>query len=580
MFTPLLVLLAACRTEEPAAVPAPPAAERERLGPEARLVRASLSLRGHHPSADELSAVSADPGALERYVDAWVLEPTFGDIVKHIHAEVFLTRTDIDDQLPSVGLAAGYSANDIHEAGAEEPLELVRHVVMEGRPYTEIVTADYTVANEVVADLYGLDIDRDVSGWRIARWADGRPHAGVLSSSQLYRRHLSAGSNFHRLRANFIAEAFLCESFARRDLVVDGGVDLTDEAAVALAVRENPNCIACHQALDPLAATLWGFKRQIDARAVSGAYELDDCAPDPDRPQPPIDEGDLPTDYCYPLVIYTPSKEDRWVQLDLRPPGYYGTPVDDLADVGREIANDPRFAACAVRRFYGWAAQIDPEDVPLKTVAELKDTFVASGFDARALAKAVVLSDGLAAARPFVDGDAPLLTIRPEAYAATIERLTGFRWLSEPKLTGCGDSCWGVVDLAVSDQWGYRAMAGGIDSRQVMLPTHTFSPNKVLVTERLAAEAAAFVVADDFTKPADARRLLREVEPTTTDATAARAQIEALHHAVLGAHQTEPIDVDEALGLFNDAIADGREPATAWTLVVSLILQDPRLTTY
>lgn len=576
-----LTLSVACNGDDdgpgPVVEPEPEPVQRELLSAEARLVRASVSTRGVRPSAEELDQVRADPAALEALVDAYLADPAFGDTIKSMHAELFLTRTDADNQLPSVGLAEDYTANQIHEASAEEPLELVRHVVMNHRPYTEIVTADYMLANEVVAAMYGIELDPAVSGWQEARWPDGRPHAGVLSSSQLWRRHVSAGSNFHRLRANVVAETLLCDSFAARDLTVDGGVDLTDEAAVARAVRENANCVGCHQALDPLAANLWGFKRQIDPRAVEGAHENQACAPDPDLRIPPIDEGDLPTDYCYPLVMYTPAKEDRWVELDLRAPGFYGTPTPTLADLGDTIAQDPRFGQCAVRRFYSWFSQVDPADIPLDLVKDLRDDFIASNYDARALSRQILLSEPFAAVRPVEPGDAPLLSLRPEAYGAIVEDLTGFVWTAVPSGTGCGASCWDDVDLTTSDRWGYRALFGGIDGFQILQPTHTATPNKVLVLQRLAAEASGYVVENDFGKPAAERHLLQAVEADTTDQATVEAQLAALHERILGSSSDE--DVAEAYGLF-EAIRADADPRTAWTVVLTMLLQDPRLVYY
>lgn len=577
--THLLLALVACKNDpepDPVTEPGPEPVQRDLLSAEARLVRASIATRGTRPSPAELEQIRANPEALAELVDAYVESPAFGETIKDMHGELFLTRTDADDQLPSVGLAADYTANQIHAATADEPLELVRYVVENDLPYTEIVTADYTLSNEVMATLYGIDIDPEVQGWRKARWPDGRPHAGVLSSSQLWRRHVSAGSNFHRLRANVLAETLLCESFAERDVTVDGGVDLTDEAAVAQAVRENPNCIACHQALDPLAATLWGFKRQIDPRAVEGSHENDACAPDPDQRLPPIDEGDLPTDYCYPLVMYTPAKEDRWEELDLRPPGFYGTPASDLVDLGQLIASDPRFAQCTVRRFYGWFSQQDPDHLPLSLIETLHDDFVASGYNAKALTKEILLSEPYAAVTPAAEGDAPLLSLRPDAYAAIVEDLTGFEWRIQP-MGACGNSCWTEVDLTTSDRWGYRALFGGIDGFQVLLPTHTATPNKVLVLQRLSAEAASYVVEHDFAAAAADRRLLSLVEPDTTDQASVEAQLVALHDRVLGTHTDE--DIAETWGLF-DATRQATDTTEAWTLVISLLLQDPRLVYY
>ncbi len=259
--------------------------ERVLLSPAEHLIRASVALRGIRPTPDELATVSADPGQLPQLIDGYLDTPDFAAVVRDMHAELVLTRTDSDSQLPSMGRASQWSTSDIYGATSEEPLRLIEHIVTNDRPYTELVTADYMLANPVLADLYGLSLPTTDPGWQITRWVDGRPHAGLLSSSQIFRRHVSAGSNFHRLRANFLSEALLCESFADRDVVVEGGIDLTDEDVVANAVSQNPNCIACHQAMDPLAAALWGYKRQIDPRAVESAEDIG-CWLAPDQEPP------------------------------------------------------------------------------------------------------------------------------------------------------------------------------------------------------------------------------------------------------------------------------------------------------
>jgi hypothetical protein len=214
------------------------------------------------------------------------------------------------------------------------PLTLVEDVVVSGRPYSEIVTAQRFRTNAVYAAVHGLPFDSapDAPQWQEVQWTDGRPLAGLLSDSELWRRHRSAGSNFHRGRANFVSSALLCEDFATRDVPVEGGIDLSDEFAVAEAVTQQGTCIACHQALDPLAAYFWGFRHQLNAQAVRNSYEAD-CQFPTDIPTPPPGHG-VATDLCYPLRFYQPELENDWQEWQLRPPGYFGLPGADLVDLG------------------------------------------------------------------------------------------------------------------------------------------------------------------------------------------------------------------------------------------------------
>ena len=87
--------------------------------------------------------------------------------------------------------------------------------------------------------------------------------------------------------------------------------------------------------------------------SIKTAYETGRC-------------GQNGVDLCYPLDTYDerPQAADRWRQLGLRSPAYYGRPIQTTADIGQEIAADPRFSRCMARRVYGYVAQIEPEDVP------------------------------------------------------------------------------------------------------------------------------------------------------------------------------------------------------------------------
>jgi hypothetical protein len=319
-----------------------------------------------------------------------------------------------------------------------------------------------------------------------------------------------------------------------------------------------------------MATFFWGFRQDTLRTAVYRAYRVFDC------------EGEA-NDYCYPLAFYKPEFEDDWSHYGLQPPAYYGVPGDTFTDLGHYVADDPRFAECTARRFRAYLHQEELHDAPVRTIAPLQSDFIASGYDAKALAKQIVLSDAFAVAG--VEGGAEaagpsLRSIRPEQLARTIEDLTGFAHRVNP---GCSfDGCFHDVNLTTSDRFGFRAMAGGVDGLQVTRPTHTPTPTKVLYHRYLAAEAAAWVVEADFAEPdPDARKLLWRVEADTLGGKSVRDQIAWLHGRILGEFvEPDGPTVDATYALFQATTQGGATPAHAWEVVITALLQDPRMMFY
>ena len=91
---------------------------------------------------------------------------------------------------------------DIVYGISEAPLKLIEDIVLRDAPYTEIVTAQSTLTNEVGAIIFGQDWDPSGEEWQVTTWGDARPVAGILSESALWLRHISDGSNYHRGRAS------------------------------------------------------------------------------------------------------------------------------------------------------------------------------------------------------------------------------------------------------------------------------------------------------------------------------------------------------------------------------------------
>jgi len=567
-----------------------PSDTRVYLGDVDFLIRASTALRGIRPSIDQMEQVVADPDAIEDIVDAYLESPEFLEVMKDLHAETLLLRTDATPQLPALGIMDGENSASLYHSTTNEPLEMITYIIGNDRPYTEVVTADYVLSNRVVADMYGLDYDDEGPEWQVTTYSDGRPTAGLLSSPEMMIRHESNAANFHRARANLVASAFLCEDFNDRDITIEGGIDIADEFEVANAVRTQPACVNCHQALDPLAAYFWGFRGTIHANEIVQAYD-DDCSWDYGEGLfPTLGPSFLPKYYCYPLKQYTVADEGEWQAWDLREPGFYGKPARDLSEVGDLIAADPRFAQCVSRQFFGWMTHLEPDTVPMDTVVSLQADFVASGFDAKALAKAVVMHDSFRASGDTEPGGGHLVArmraIRPEQYARTLEDLTGYRWFADVDGLSCddgprGDECWGTVDLSVSDRYGFRTMAGGIDGYYTVRPTHVPTPVKLLVNSQLSFEAAAWVVDADAPLDPQDRRVFWDVDPSSVDETAARAQLATLHARLFGELELQSEEIDASWELFSSMLGvTGGDANRAWKLTLGTLLQDPRMFWY
>jgi hypothetical protein len=582
-----LTLLIACSTDPPVEPDPPPtpAGPPVYLEPEEQLLRASMALRGLRPSADDWDELAADTGALERIVDRYLDSDAFGLTIRDMHAETLLMRSETVI-LPTLGPLEGQYRGDVHRSVAEAPLMLIEDIVLSDAPYTEIVTADYMMADSRTSKAWAnVEYDENGPEWQVSHWPETRPKAGILSTSELWVRHISNGSNYHRQRANLIADTLLCATFLDRDIPLDGSIDLSDPEVVADAVLREKVCVGCHQALDPLASNLWGFRPKIPLFAIGQIYSNGAC-----------DDGDEEFNFynnCLPLETYSPEVELAWQVVGTRPPGYYGLPAGNLEDVGQAIAADPRFSLCAARRFSSYLTQTAMDAVPYATVAALQERFIGSNYDAKDLAKAIVLSDTFLAAEQGQLGSAisGLQIVRPEQFARFVEDLTGFVWEINADRANCAalGNCWGDVDLGLSDAFGFRSMAGGIDGYFITKPSHTATPVRSLYTATIAKEAAAFVVEADFSQSETAlRRLLHSVEDDQFDEEGVRGQIQELHLRILGeqveadsAELTESYTLWESLRLGTTAGVppDGDIPRT-WSLLISAMLRDVKTIYY
>jgi len=512
----------------------------EEMAPHRLLVRASLDLRGVRPTPAELDRIEADPEAYEELVDEYLADPRFADRVMDMFAEVYLTKTE----QYFLNLAA-YGVEDVPQpelldAIGSEALQVLGEIAREDLPITDLVTADWTMANEVTSRLWPLDYPEGETGWKRAHYTDGRPSAGVLSGTGIWWRYQSTDSNANRKRANQASRILLCNDYLVRPIDFDRNVNLLDEEAIADALKTNPGCVNCHVSLDPLAAYFFGFTTFNPDSTDAGTYH--------------------------------PSRERLGEDILGVTPAFYGDPGSSLADLGWQIAVDHRFPQCMTEHVTELLLRRDAELLDFARLTEHRNALIEGELALRPLFRSVMLSPEYRAGTDegLPGTQVPLKMVTPSLLADQVEGLTGFAYTS------------GGWDLLQSDQVGFLTLAGGADG--AFVTKHARSPNVtlLLVQERLAEAAAAYVVEQD--QVAESPRLFSVVPPTThvdDDPQGSIEQLQLLHRTFFGTTvAADGPEVEANLALWHDLFAIEGDAEGAWAGVVSALLRDPDILLY
>ena len=304
------------------------------------LRRAALIFAGRIPTDEEYASVeSGSESDLRAAIRGLMTGPEFHEFLVRGSNDRLLTARRISDLLNNANLVE-FTNDDydyalaVYEGSITQqeywrweslvahgvrhaPLELIAYVVENDRPYTEILTADYVMANPWAAKAYGastrFDDATDPHEFRPSRiekyYRKGEgfeternpklptavrvantgsllttyPHAGVLNTISFLNRYPTTATNRNRARARWTYYHFL-------------GVDIEKSASrttdpVALADTNNPtmhnaNCTVCHTAMDPVAGAFqnysdeghykieWGGQDSLDQLYKRGSSHL------------------------------------------------------------------------------------------------------------------------------------------------------------------------------------------------------------------------------------------------------------------------------------------------------------------
>ncbi len=464
---------------------------------------------------------------------------------------------------------AGIIYRETQRAIAEEPLQLIRHVVSNDRPYREILTADYMMMNPFTYDVLdgatwsaGYD-DMDATDWRPGHirqyqvnWnttlqaKTGKaylPSAGVLSSPVFLLRYPSTDTNRNRARARWTYYYFLgtdIERLAVRAMDPEELKNVTNPGA------EGSSCFGCHKIMDPVAGAFqsWGNASQYLVR--NGNDSL---------PQVYVD-GD---EYV---------AGDHWYRGQLKP-GFNGTdmPVnrdygnntthdDGLQWLAEQLVADARFGTGTAKFWFKGVFGRDPLLAPTATedadyearlqayldeqdlIAEWAADFRAANDNLKTLLVDMMMSP-LFRGESTTGSDAQRLAaldqlglgrlLSPEQLARKLEATTGFKWR------------WPWQDNSQLLE-SYYMFYGGIDSDGITKRPEALNSLMYSVTERMANELSCSIVASEFW-PAMPRTLFTgvaiETDPNTAEGEAAiRGAINNMMWRLWGVSDSDELD--------------------------------------
>lgn len=539
----MLLLLAACSLSE--VEDTGPPAHLHLLTPREQLIRVSVDLRGVHPTETDLLRIEQNPALYADFVDRYLQDPRFLDRASVILNTRMLTRTG------TLPFEPGELGIDLTQAEAaahanEEPLALARHIISNDLPWSEIVLADYTMADPVTAALWDIERESDSPDWTVGHYGDDRPHAGILSMTTVWTRYPSAGVNQNRHRANAVSMMLLCDDYLGRPVSFSRTqIDALTSGDPEDVIAQTPACQNCHSSLDPLASHFYGFWWD----------QADDARPELQ-------------------VLYRPEDEPLWQDGSGLAPAWQGRPTMDLVELAEGLASERRFAQCAVQTFWEGLTQRELQDADWTEISAHEQAFLDSDMNIRALVRSIVLSPEYRAAGT---SDAELIqrlvtvkTVQPDQLSSIITDTTGYRWTFD-----------GADGLKRGD---LQVLGGGIDSQDVAAPSHDPSVARVFIQERLAQSAAYHVARHDL----DAERteptiLLHHVDASTRpeDTEAFEAQIRSLYLEATGI-PLGPKAPEVALltTLWRELWSVQEDPVDAWSGVISVVLRDPRILMY
>jgi hypothetical protein len=562
------------------------------------LRRASLQLSGALPTATALAASEVSEEALSAALDGVLSTDTFYEILLEIFNKKFLTDkylTAISGRGSMLDLLdeADYpnklwykqfssdammlcSLDNVNDAIAKEPLELVRHIATNDLPVTELVTADYTMVNWYSMQSYGAELVSSSDSFRVidhAVCSDGDEavyydpshflparithdlefeaggilHAGVLTMPAFLNRYPTTETNVNRHRARTVYDYFLDTDIMAISGAGDGamnGVGVGD-----IPTMTDPTCFICHNVMDPVSSLFQNW-------TATGRY-----------------------------IRANRNDENVWDTDTILAPGFNGEqfeggssaavgPEGMLQWLGQALVDDSRYQRAIVKIVYeglfGQDLLLSPSDTSTEAekeafnqqrrwINELSASLVENDWNLKVVVKAMLMSPYYRATSvEAVDGEivghlGASQRLSPLALQRKLTATLGFAW----------DEFWSMDS---------QLMYGGINSDDVTEALNEPSGLADALHQRMAVEMGCRATSYDFALESEQRMLFPNIEydmlpfdpveetPLPENIAAIKTTIADLHWSLYGLTvDVNSEEVDQAYDLYYRVLLHHRD---------------------
>ena len=232
---------------------------------------------------DELLDVAAagglrDPAALRAQVRRMLADPRAATLTTNF-ASQWLHLRNLDAVRPDARLFPDFDDN-LRQGFRRETELLFRSILDEDRSVVDLLTADYTFANERVARHYGFP---GVYGdhFRRVDLPEGSPRAGLLGHGSILTVTSYATRTSPVLRGKWILENLLGTPPPPPPVNVPPLEETRSNTRVVsmrermAAHRRNPQCAVCHRIMDPAGLSMENFDAIGRWRAAEGGAAID-----------------------------------------------------------------------------------------------------------------------------------------------------------------------------------------------------------------------------------------------------------------------------------------------------------------
>jgi hypothetical protein len=314
----------------------------------------------------------AEPATLEATVDRLLADGKSSALVESfagqwLDTRALITHSTVPQVFPTYTTA-------LADAMMEEGRLWFGDFLTKDRPLTEWFTADFNYANGVLAQHYGFPAPADPARFaRVENTTDQR--RGFLGLASFLTLTSFPSRTSPTLRGAWVLSELLCSP----PPAPPGAVPKLDESAVPAEMNPTPGtenvaarlerhrseagCAVCHKFLDPMGLGLERFDGIGRYRMTYGNGDTIDPA------------GVLPN----------------------------GATFSGAAELGAQLAKDPRFTACAANKLYTYALGREVEALDAPTLDGVKARWATRGLTLRNLLKEIVLSDAFRLRRGEVE---------------------------------------------------------------------------------------------------------------------------------------------------------------------------------